>query len=55
MVFQPKYKNTGNDTKLIRVPVVYADLIEELMIIYDARFDTQKGLHLLRKYISNLS
>ena len=55
MVFQPKYKNSGSVTKLIRVPNVYADLIEELMLVYDARFDTEKGLHLLRKYISNLS
>lgn len=55
MVFQRKYKNSSNDTKLIRVPNVYADLVEELMLIYDKRFDTEKGLHLLRKYISNLS
>ena len=55
MVFQPKYKNSGSVTKLIRVPNVYANLIEELMLVYDARFDTKKGLHLLRKYISNLS
>ena len=55
MVFQPKYKNSGSVTKLIRVPNVYADLIEELMLVYDARFDTKKGLHLLRKYISNMS
>lgn len=55
MVFQPKYKNSGNTTKLIRVPNVYADLVEELMLVYDARFDTTKGLHFLRKYISNLS
>ena len=55
MVFQPKYKNSGNTTKLIRVPNAYADLVEELMLVYDARFDTKQGLHLLRKYISNLS
>jgi|APGre2960657404_1045060.scaffolds.fasta_scaffold74279_2 hypothetical protein len=54
MVFQPKYKNSG-DTKLIRVPIVYAELIEELLKVYDTRFDTTKGVHLMRKYISNLS
>ena len=54
MVFQPKYKNSG-DTKLIRVPIVYAELVEELLKVYDNRFDIQKGVHLLRKYISNLS
>ena len=54
MVFQPKYRNSG-DTKLIRVPIVYAELLEELMKVYDGRFDTNKGTHLLRKYISNLS
>jgi len=54
MVFQPKYKNSG-DTKLIRVPIVYAELVEELLKVYDTRFDVTKGVHLLRKYISNLS
>jgi hypothetical protein len=54
MVFQPKYKNLG-DTKLIRVPIVYAELIHDLLKVLDERFDIPKGTHLLRKYISNLS
>jgi hypothetical protein len=54
MVFVKKFKNSG-DTKLIRVPVAYAELVEELMIVMDTRFDVTKGVHLLRKYISNLS
>jgi hypothetical protein len=54
MTFQPKYKNLG-DTKLVRIPIVYVELIEDLLKVLDKRFDIQKGQHLLRKYISNLS
>lgn len=54
MPFEKKFKNAG-ETKHIRVPVVYADLVQELMIVFDSRFDVEKGKHLLRKYINNLS
>lgn len=55
MVFQPKLKRKGsNKTTVIRVPVVYKDLILELMETLDTRFENEMGLHLLKKYISNL-
>lgn len=50
MPFEKKFKNAG-DTKHIRVPIVYADLIEELMIIFDKKFDINKGKHILRIFI----
>ena len=37
MPFEKKFKNAG-DTKHIRVPIVYAELIEELMVIFDKKF-----------------
>ena len=54
MPFTKKYPRSG-DTKHIRVPKVYADLVLELMELYDKRFEVDKGKHLLRKYINNLS
>jgi len=50
MPFEKKFKNAG-DTKHIRVPIVYAELIEELMIIFDKKFDNKKGKHILRIFI----
>lgn len=54
MPFVKKFPNSG-ETKHIRVPVVYADLLLELMVLLERRFDLEKGKHLLRKYIDNLS
>lgn len=54
MPFVKKFQNAG-DTKHLRVPIVYAELLEELMILFDSKFDVEKGKHLLRKYIDNLS
>lgn len=54
MVFTKKFKNSG-ETKHIRVPVVYAELVNQLMIVLDSRFNVEKGTHLLRKFINNLS
>jgi hypothetical protein len=54
MPFVKKFPNSG-ETKHIRVPVVYADLLLELMVLLERRFDVEKGKHLLRKYIDNLS
>lgn len=55
MVFQPKLKRKGsNKTTVIRVPLVYKDLIIELMETIDSRFENEMGIRLLRKYISNL-
>jgi hypothetical protein len=54
MVFQPKYKNSG-DTKHLRMPIAYSDLIEELILVLDKNYPLEKGRHLLRKYINNLT
>jgi hypothetical protein len=54
MPFTKKFPNSG-ETKHIRVPIVYADLVMELMELLERRFDVEKGRHLLRKYINNLS
>jgi hypothetical protein len=54
MPFAKKFKNAG-ETKHIRVPKVYADLVLELMELMDQRFDIEKGKHLLRKFIHNLT
>lgn len=55
MVFKPKLKRPGNNkTTVIRVPIVYKDLILELMKVLDDRFDIEMGTRLLRKYIGNL-
>lgn len=35
----------------MRVPVVYADLIDELMVIFDRKFEVSKGRHILRIFI----
>ncbi len=35
----------------MRVPVAYADLVDELMIIFDRKFDVKKGTHILRIFI----
>ena len=54
MPFTKKFPKSG-ETKHIRVPVVYADLVLELMELFERRFDVEKGKHLLKKYINNLS
>ena len=54
MPFTKKFPKSG-ETKHIRVPVVYADLVLELMELFENRFEPEKGTHLLRKYINNLS
>jgi len=54
MPFTKKFPNSG-ETKHIRVPVVYADLVLELMELFESKFESEKGKHLLKKYISNLS
>lgn len=54
MPFAKKYPQSG-DTTHIRVPKVYAELILELMITLDSRFSVEKGRHLLKKYIHNLT
>ena len=54
MVFYPKYKNSG-DTKHLRMPIAYADLLEKLMQTLDQNYNVEKGRHLLRKFIDNLS
>jgi len=54
MPFIKKFPRSG-DTKHIRVPEVYADLVIELMELYDKKFDVEKGRHFLKKYINNLS
>jgi len=50
MVFQKKFSNSG-ETKHMRVPVVYADLVDELMVVFDKKFDVNKGRHILRIFI----
>lgn len=52
MVFSKKFPNSG-ETIHMRVPKVYADIIMELLIMFDKRFDPEKGVHLLRKFINN--
>lgn len=54
MVFQKKFANSG-DTKHVRIPVAYADLIDELLAVIDKNYPLEKGRHLLRKYINNLT
>jgi len=54
MPFTKKFPNAGETTH-IRVPKVYSQLILELMELMDRRFDNEKGKHLLRKFISNLT
>jgi hypothetical protein len=54
MPFTKKYPQSGETTH-IRVPKVYAELIEELMVLMDSRFDINKGKHLLKKFIHNLT
>jgi len=55
MVFQPKLKKPGsNKTTVIRVPLVYKDLILELMQVIDSRFDNETGTKVLNRYINNL-
>jgi len=54
MPFEKKFKNAG-DTKHIRVPIVYADLIDQLLVTLDSNYDVEKGSHLLRKFIHNLT
>jgi hypothetical protein len=50
MVFQKKFSNSG-ETKHMRVPVAYSQLIDEMMIIFDRKFDVKKGTHILRIFI----
>lgn len=52
MVFTKKFPNSG-ETIHMRVPKVYADILMELLIIFDKRFPPDKGVHLLRKFINN--
>jgi hypothetical protein len=54
MPFTKKFPKSG-DTTHIRVPKVYADLVLELMVLLDQKFEIDKGTHLLRKFINNLS
>lgn len=54
MPFVKKFPKSG-ETKHIRVPKCYAELIEELMVTLDARFEVEKGKHLLKKFIHNLT
>ena len=55
MGYPSKLKRPGsNKTTVIRVPIVYKDLILELMETLDTRFENEMGVHLLRKYIQNL-
>lgn len=53
MPFSKKFPKSG-ETKHIRVPAVYADLVKELMEVFDKKFDPERGQHFLKKYISNL-
>ena len=50
MTFTKKFPNAG-ETIHIRVPKVYVELIEELMIVFDKKFDNNKGKHILRIFI----
>jgi hypothetical protein len=52
MPFTKKFPKSG-ETKHIRVPVVYADLVLELMEVFENKFDVERGRHFLKKYISN--
>ena len=55
MPYLPRFKQPGsNKTTVIRVPVVYKDLILELMETIDNRFDNETGTRLLNRYINNL-
>jgi len=50
MPFTKKFPQSGETTH-IRVPKVYADLIDELMVVFDKKFDVNKGKHILRIFI----
>ena len=54
MPFKPKYRHS-KETKHLRIPVEYKDLVGDLMVAIDKRFDVPKGRHILRKFIDNLS
>ena len=54
MPFTKKFPQSGETTH-IRVPKCYADLILELMVTFDNRFGVDKGKHLLKKFIHNLT
>ena len=56
MPFKKKFPNSGN-TKHIRVPECYAQLFIQLALVMDTKFqkDVNKGSHILRKFIHNLS
>jgi hypothetical protein len=54
MPFTKKFPQSGETTH-IRVPACYAELIEELMVLMDSKFDVDKGKHLLKKFIHNLT
>jgi hypothetical protein len=54
MPFTKKFPQSGETTH-IRVPKCYAELILELMVTLDNRFDVDKGKHLLKKFIHNLT
>ena len=56
MPFKKKFPHSGN-TKHIRVPQCYSDLIVQLALTMDTKFqkDVNKGRHILTKFIHNLS
>jgi hypothetical protein len=54
MPFTKKFPNSG-ETSHIRVPKVYSELVLELVEVLDQKYDIEKGKHLLKKYIDNIS
>jgi hypothetical protein len=54
MPFTKKFPKSG-DTTHTRIPIVYAELVEELLLSLDANYEVEKGQHLLRKFIHNLT
>jgi hypothetical protein len=54
MVFKPKYKHS-KETKHLRIPVEYKDLVIELLLAIDKKFDIERGRHFMRRMIDNLS
>jgi len=54
MVFKPKYKHS-KETKHLRIPVEYKDLVIELLLAIDKKFDIERGRHYMKRMIDNLS
>jgi len=54
MVFKPKYKHS-KETKHLRIPVEYKDLVIELLLAIDNKFDVERGRHYMKRMIDNLS